>query len=232
MRQSGREVEPRERTWHNARGSWSDALQDARTLEPCWAGLDESGYSRNALEDTWRQNSTQGAEHLASNAADSGEVVDATTVQSHAGGDPHSVDLARVSGVLRLTQVSQFVPCRSVILVVTPPLLTDLYLAYRQAKIAIFFEHRGIGLDRFAQFESDPLGHLRKLQRKLATNGGWFDGLRLGDVWVTPKKLLTDRHTDDFPPDRAVTRIGVSMKKARAPSTSRCDIPRLLKLQL
>ena len=81
MRQSEREVELRERTWHNTRGSWSDALQDARTLEPCWAGLDESGYSRNALKDTWRQNSTHGTDHLASNAADSGKVVEATTVQ-------------------------------------------------------------------------------------------------------------------------------------------------------
>ena len=93
--------------------------------------------------------------------------------------------------------------------VATPPSLEDLYLAYRQAKIAIFFEHRGVGLDQFARFESDLFGNLRKLRRTLAKNGGWFNGRRLGDVWVAPKKYRTDRQAADTSPDRAVTRIGV-----------------------
>ena len=67
--------------------------------------------------------------------------------------------------------------------------LADLYLAYRQAKGALYFEHRGIGLLDLAYYESDLDSNLRKLQACLAENGGWFTGLPLGEVWVAPKRL-------------------------------------------
>lgn len=67
--------------------------------------------------------------------------------------------------------------------------LADLYLAYRHAKGALYFEHRGIGLLDLAYYESDLDSNLRKLQARLAENGGWFTGLQLGEVWVAPKRL-------------------------------------------
>lgn len=67
--------------------------------------------------------------------------------------------------------------------------LDELYLAWRQAKSTLFFERRGVGLDKLATFEDRLEPNLRKLQKTLSQGSGWFDGMPLGEVWVTPKRL-------------------------------------------
>ena len=57
------------------------------------------------------------------------------------------------------------------------PTRDKLFLAYRQAKAALFFERRGIGLFELAQFERDLTERLDALASRLSENGGWFDGL-------------------------------------------------------
>ncbi len=69
------------------------------------------------------------------------------------------------------------------------PTRDELYLAYRQAKVALFFERRGVGLVELARFERNLGRRLDELASRLADNGGWFDGLPEGEVWVVPKKL-------------------------------------------
>lgn len=68
------------------------------------------------------------------------------------------------------------------------PTIADLYLAFRQAKSALYFEKRGVGLLELATYESDLPRNLRTLQRKLA-KGQWFDRLEIGEVWIVPKRL-------------------------------------------
>ena len=65
----------------------------------------------------------------------------------------------------------------------------ELFLAYRQAKAALFFERRGVGLLSLARFEQDLPRRLDRLAEILTRNGGWFDDLPKGDLWVVPKKL-------------------------------------------
>ena len=69
------------------------------------------------------------------------------------------------------------------------PTRDELFLAYRQAKAALFFERRGVGLVELARFERDLGRRLDDLASRLSKNGGWFDGLPDGEVWVVPKKL-------------------------------------------
>lgn len=83
------------------------------------------------------------------------------------------------------------------------PTLDELYLAYRQAKVTLFFDRRGVGLLDLAKYESQLEQHLRNLQSILATNGGWFDDLPTGEVWIVPKRLRFP-----VPSDESVTRIG------------------------
>ncbi|WP_165831544.1 RNA-directed DNA polymerase [Abyssibacter profundi] len=71
--------------------------------------------------------------------------------------------------------------------------ISDLFLAYRQAKIAQYYEKRGVGLIRLAKFEKDLATNLIALQRKLAKQN-WFDGVNLDDIWVTPKSLPDPTH--------------------------------------
>jgi uncharacterized protein YkuJ len=63
------------------------------------------------------------------------------------------------------------------------PTITDLYLAFRQAKIALYFERRGVGLLELASFEQDLPNNLRALQDKLA-NQSWFDDIKLGETYL------------------------------------------------
>ncbi len=67
--------------------------------------------------------------------------------------------------------------------------LDELYLAWRQAKLTLYFERRGVGLAKLARFEERLEQNLTKLQEHLKNSEGWFDGLSIGDVWVTPKRL-------------------------------------------
>ncbi len=82
------------------------------------------------------------------------------------------------------------------------PTIADLYLAFRQAKTALFFEKRGVGLRALAEYERRLPDNLTALRSKL-TNGTWFDRVELGETWVVPKHLRDDDGEDD-----GVVRIG------------------------
>ncbi len=87
------------------------------------------------------------------------------------------------------------------------PTIGDLYLAFRQAKTALFFEKRGVGLLGLAAYEQDLPRNLKALQKKLGT-GHWFDKLEVGETWIVPKRL---RANDDGKDD--IVRIGPSRLK-------------------
>ena len=86
------------------------------------------------------------------------------------------------------------------------PTIADLYLAFRQAKTALYFEKRGVGLQKIAEYEQKLPINLKALKAKVA-NGKWFDKIEIGETWIVPKRL---RETDDIGDD--VVRIGVSKK--------------------
>jgi hypothetical protein len=88
------------------------------------------------------------------------------------------------------------------------PTIAELYLAFRQAKIALFFEKRGVGLLDFAAYERDLPKNLKALQAKLA-KGSWFDQLKIGETWLVPKKLHANDDGDD-----PVVRIGAPKQVA------------------
>ena len=83
------------------------------------------------------------------------------------------------------------------------PTRDELYLAYRQAKITLFFDRRGVGLIDLAKFESELEKNLDELGFVHSENGGWFDALPVGEVWVVPKRLGSIAQEDI-----AITRIG------------------------
>ncbi|MFT3767286.1 MAG: RNA-directed DNA polymerase [Minicystis sp.] len=66
---------------------------------------------------------------------------------------------------------------------------SDLFLAYRQAKAAMFYEQRGVGLVEIAKFEQNLPQHLAGLHEHLTTSGNWFDDVPIGSVWVVPKSI-------------------------------------------
>ena len=73
-----------------------------------------------------------------------------------------------------------------------PPTIAELYLAFRQAKITLFFERRGVGLLDLAQFEESLPENLKRLWSKLEANWNWFDGVNLGQVYIVPKRQRID----------------------------------------
>ncbi|WP_313918870.1 RNA-directed DNA polymerase [Tahibacter sp.] len=87
------------------------------------------------------------------------------------------------------------------------PTIADLYLAFRQAKSALFFERRGVGLLELAAYEQELPRNLRVLRSKLAS-GGWFDNVQLGETWVVPKRLHASEGGRDH-----VVRIGAARSK-------------------
>ena len=82
------------------------------------------------------------------------------------------------------------------------PTIADLFLAFRQAKTALYFEKRGVGLLDLAAYEQALPKNLRALQKKLR-NGKWFDKLKIGETWIVPKRLRANEDADD-----GVVRIG------------------------
>lgn len=80
--------------------------------------------------------------------------------------------------------------------------IADLYLAFRQAKTALYFEKRGVGLLELAVYEQELPNKLKALQEKLE-KGRWFDGLELGRTWIVPKRLHANQNVDE-----QVVRIG------------------------
>lgn len=89
----------------------------------------------------------------------------------------------------------------------SPPTIADLYLAFRQAKTTLFFERRGVGLLKLAEYEKNLPQNLANLQHRVA-KGKWFDELRIGETWLVPKKLRSYGVDDDL------VRIGVPRKVA------------------
>lgn len=75
------------------------------------------------------------------------------------------------------------------------PTIADLYLAFRQAKAALYFEKRGVGLLELATYEQELPKNLTTLQGKLS-KGQWFDSLKIGEVWIVPKRLRADDSAD------------------------------------
>lgn len=71
------------------------------------------------------------------------------------------------------------------------PTIAELYLAFRQAKAALYFEKRGVGLIELAAYEQNLPENLKALQAKLA-KGRWFDRLQIGEVWIVPKEGLNN----------------------------------------
>lgn len=88
------------------------------------------------------------------------------------------------------------------------PTIADLYLAFRQAKTALYFEKRGVGLLGLAEYEQELPRNLKALQSKLA-KGNWFDKLAIGETLLVPKKLRVNDDDDD-----GVVRIGAPRQAA------------------
>ena len=76
------------------------------------------------------------------------------------------------------------------------PSFTELYLAWRQAKTALYFEQKGSGLIEMAKYESELSSRLESLQLRMEGDK-WFDELDIGEVWVVPKRLSRDSPPDD-----------------------------------
>lgn len=91
------------------------------------------------------------------------------------------------------------------------PTIADLFLAFRQAKTALYFEKRGVGLLELAQYELDLPDNLKALKGKVA-NGSWFDKVELGETWILPKRLRATHEDDD-----GVVRIGAPKQNAGRP---------------
>lgn len=83
------------------------------------------------------------------------------------------------------------------------PTIADLYLAFRQAKTALYFEKRGVGLLELADYEQKLPENLKALKAKVA-HGRWFDKVDIGETWIVPKRLRATDEEDD-----GVVRIGV-----------------------
>ena len=75
------------------------------------------------------------------------------------------------------------------------PSLDELYLAFRQAKTALFYERRGVGFDGLAEFELHLQSKLENL-RSLLTDDSWFDLLPSGEVFLVPKRLYEESPDD------------------------------------
>ncbi len=90
------------------------------------------------------------------------------------------------------------------------PSISELYLAFRQAKSALFFEKRGVGLVELAAYEQSLPDNLKSLQVKLS-NGKWFDELEVGEVWIVPKRFHASPDGSD-----GLIRIGASCEDGAA----------------
>lgn len=107
--------------------------------------------------------------------------------------------------------------------------LSDLYLAFRQAKTALYFERRGVGLHELARFEQDLGNQLRTLKETLDAQP-WFDGLETGESWVVPKRFREQAMTSDeiirigVPQDKAVRPIDVQVRVSPTPQFAIVEI--------
>jgi hypothetical protein len=75
------------------------------------------------------------------------------------------------------------------------PSLSELYLAFRQAKATQHAERRGIGLVDLAEFEVNLADNLKNLQARLMAGRGWFTDVDIGELYVVPKRLVSSTNT-------------------------------------
>ncbi len=109
------------------------------------------------------------------------------------------------------------------------PTRDELFLAYRQAKAALFFERRGVGLVDLARFEHNLTQRLDALALSLSENGGWFDGLPEGEVWVVPKRLrLNSDNTIVYiggkPSNSAATGLDIQIRFTPSPECAIVEV--------
>lgn len=67
------------------------------------------------------------------------------------------------------------------------PSVSDLYLAYRQAKITLFFEKRGVGLLELAKYEESLRDNIVRLHRSFRSSA-WFQ-CPIGTTYLAPKRV-------------------------------------------
>ncbi|WP_437505452.1 hypothetical protein [Sorangium sp. So ce1099] len=73
-----------------------------------------------------------------------------------------------------------------------PIAVSDLLLAYRQAKFALTEERLSVGLVNLATFENGLNKNMRQLSLALSSGGG-FGNVPLGEVWLSPKSVSYER---------------------------------------
>src|SRR5438876_227374 len=68
----------------------------------------------------------------------------------------------------------------------------EVFLAYRQAKNAIYQEQRGFGRIELARAEERLPQLVTSLRRHLHRTDRWFTGIHLGQLWLLPKKAAPE----------------------------------------
>jgi hypothetical protein len=87
---------------------------------------------------------------------------------------------------------------------------TDIFYAFRQAKTALFFEQRGVGMTSFARFEDNLHERISRTAKLLGGEEGLFKGISIGKLLLVPKKVL-DR--DSAEP--STVKIGLHKRRTR-----------------
>lgn len=94
--------------------------------------------------------------------------------------------------------------------------LSELFLAYRQAKQALYQEQRTPDRLDIAEAEKGLPRRLSALRRNLL-NGRWFDGLPIGVLWLPIKSAVHSKTRDtgvvvvDGPPTRTLRRLNLRL---------------------
>lgn len=108
-------------------------------------------------------------------------------------------------------------PCTSSIITnVMDVSLSELFLAYRQAKQALFQEHRTPDRLDIANAEAGLTGRLVTVRRNV-NRGQWFDGLPLGSLWLPVKNAAYSKRRDtgvvivDGPPIKTLRRLNLRL---------------------
>lgn len=112
-----------------------------------------------------------------------------------------------------------------------PYSFADIYLAYRQAKIALFFERRGVGLVELATFERDLVRNLRLTTDLINSGEGLFDNVTCDNLWLVPKSLSPSDASDDKTewiglarPAQAPPTLEIQVRAQPAPSLAIAEV--------
>lgn len=74
----------------------------------------------------------------------------------------------------------------------------ELFLAYRQAKLGLNQEQRGVGKISIARSQQRLSILLSRLAAKLRADDDWFDSVRLGEVLITPKNAPREHRSGNI----------------------------------